>query len=70
VNHAQANITAITTANIPNSSSTSPIEEIVIATDAMSMIRYNQHNIVFDYAKIIGNATSLCWIGKGVMVGT
>jgi hypothetical protein len=25
---------------------------------------------VFDYAKVIGNVTSLCWIGKGVMVGT
>jgi hypothetical protein len=36
----------------------------------MTMNRYNKLNIVFDYAKIIGNVTSLCWIGKGVMVGT
>lgn len=34
------------------------------------MFRYSKMNIVFDYAKIIGNATSLCWIGKGVLVGT
>lgn len=34
------------------------------------MLRYNKLNIVFDYGKVIGNVTSLCWIGKGVMVGT
>jgi hypothetical protein len=34
------------------------------------MYRYNKLNIVFDYAKVIGNITSLCWISKGVMVGT
>jgi hypothetical protein len=34
------------------------------------MFRYSKLNIVFDYAKIIGKATTLCWIGKGVMVGT
>lgn len=36
----------------------------------MGMFRYSKLNILFDYAKIVGNATSLCWIGKGVMVGT
>jgi hypothetical protein len=34
------------------------------------MHRYNKLNIVFDYAKIVGNVTSLCWIGKGIMIGT
>ena len=36
----------------------------------MTMFRYSKLNIVFDFAKIIGKATSLCWVGKGVMVGT
>jgi hypothetical protein len=44
--------------------------DIIIATSDMTMFRYQQLNIVFDYGKIIGNATSLCWIGKGIMVGT
>lgn len=34
------------------------------------MLKYHKHNVVFDYGKIIGKATALCWIGKGVMVGT
>ena len=34
------------------------------------MARYSGLNISFDYAKIVGTATSLCWIGKGVLVGT
>lgn len=34
------------------------------------MCRYAKHNIVFDYAKIVGTATALCWVGRGVMVGT
>jgi hypothetical protein len=69
VNHAAANITAITTINTDSSLSVQP-DEIVIATDAATMMRYNKLNIVFDYGKIIGNATALCWVGKGVMVGT
>lgn len=34
------------------------------------MLRYSKLNIVFDYGKIIGLATSLCWMRKGVLVGT
>lgn len=62
-----ANITTITnvaTENITNN------QDIVIATTDMTMLRYSKLNIVFDYGKIIGVATSLCWVGKGVMVGT
>lgn len=62
-----ANITTITnvaTENITNN------QDIVIATTDMTMLRYSKLNIVFDYGKIIGAATSLCWVGKGVMVGT
>ncbi len=36
----------------------------------MTMLRYSKLNIVFDYGKIIGVPTSLCWVGKGVLVGT
>lgn len=34
------------------------------------MARYLGLNISFDYAKIVGTASSLCWVGKGVLVGT
>lgn len=36
----------------------------------MTMARYIGLNISFDYARIVGTASSLCWVGKGVMVGT
>lgn len=65
VNHVSGNITAIT-----NTEDIVKADEIVIATDAATMMRYSKLNIIFDYAKIIGNATALCWIGKGVIIGT
>lgn len=34
------------------------------------MFKYSKLNIVFDFGKVIGNVTALCWVSKGVMVGT
>ena len=34
------------------------------------MSRYKDANIAFEYSKIVGVATSLCWVGSGVVVGT
>lgn len=36
----------------------------------MTLARYKQHNLIYDYGKIVGTPVTLCSIGKGVMVGT
>lgn len=63
VNHLSENIATLTF--IPNEPSL-----LVIAFTDLSMSKFKDVNIVFDYAKIVGNATTLCWIDNGVMVGT
>jgi len=36
----------------------------------MSMKRYKNVNVVFDYAKVVGMVNAICWIDNGVMIGT
>ena len=36
----------------------------------MSMSRFKDVNIAFEYSKIVGVASTLLWIGNGVLVGT
>ncbi len=36
----------------------------------MNLIRYKGINISFDYGKVVGVPSALCWIGNGIIVGT
>ena len=36
----------------------------------MTLTRYKQHNLIYDFGKVVGTPVSLCSVGKGVMVGT
>lgn len=65
VNHISANISALAKVHTDKNDG-----EIVIATNDMAMARYIGLNISFDYSKIVGTASTLCWVGKGVLVGT
>lgn len=38
--------------------------------DDMSMKRFKNVNVVFDYGKVVGMVNAMCWVGGGVMVGT
>ena len=45
-------------------------EEVIVAMDDMSMKRYKNVNVVFDYAKVVGMVNAICWVDNGAMVGT
>ena len=64
VNHCSSNIEAVTSIDIKGS------KELVLALNDMNLIRYRGVNISFDYGKVGGIPSSVCWIGDGVMVGT
>jgi hypothetical protein len=36
----------------------------------MSMLRYKAVNMTYDYGKIVGTPTSICYVENGLMVGT
>ena len=36
----------------------------------MSMKRFKEVNVTFDYTKVVGMASALCWVDGGVMIGT
>ena len=43
---------------------------IIVAFTDLNMSRYKDANIAFEYSKIVGIASSLCWVGNGVIVGS
>ncbi len=38
--------------------------------DDMSMKRYKNVNVVFDYSKVVGMVNTICWVDNGAMIGT
>ena len=44
--------------------------ETILALNDLTLVRYKGVNISFDYGKTQGIASSICWLGEGVLVGT
>lgn len=38
--------------------------------DDMSMKKFRNVNVLFDYGKVVGMVTTICWVDGGAMVGT
>lgn len=64
VNHCSSVIEALTSVEVKGS------REIVLALNDLNLLRYRGVNISFDYGKVSGIPSSICWIGDGVLVGT
>lgn len=64
VNHCSALVGALTSVEIKGQ------RHLVVALQDLSMARYQGVNISYDYGKVAGTPTTICWIGEGVLAGT